>query len=74
MTISSSAPNPILWLWDEPKNQAYLAILMGFIDFLPLVVVFAHFAHFEGQQSHFKHPDSLVGEARSPPMVTNVYV
>ena len=23
-----------------PKNRAYLAILMGFIDFLPLVVVF----------------------------------
>ena len=31
---------------------------MGFIDFLPLVVVFAHFAHFGGQQSHFKRPIS----------------
>ena len=27
---------------------------MGFDDFLPLVVIFTHFAHFEGQQSHFK--------------------
>ena len=40
MTISSLAPNSILWLWDYPKNRAYLAILMGFIDFPPLVVVF----------------------------------
>ena len=31
---------------------------MGFINFLPLVVVFAHFAHFGGQQSHFKRPIS----------------
>ena len=74
MTISSLAPNFILWLLDYPKNQGYLAILKGFIEFLPLVVVFAHFAHFEGQQSHFKPPDSLVGEARSSPIVTNVYV
>ena len=40
---------------------------MGFIDFLPLVVVFAHFAHSEGQQSYFKRHNSLVGKARSPP-------
>ena len=46
MTISSLAPISILWLWDWPKNQAYLAILMGFIDFLPLVVIFGHFQPF----------------------------
>ena len=47
---------------------------MGFDDFLPHVVIYTHFAHFEGQQSHFKRPDSIVGEAWSPPMVTNVPV
>ena len=71
MTIWILAPNSILWLWDEPKNRAYLAIMMGFMDFLPLVVVFAHFAHIGGQQSHFKHPDQFVGAPWRPPKVLN---
>ena len=71
MTISGSAPNSILWLWDLPKNQAYLAILMDFINFLPLVVVFAHLAHFGGQQSPFKRPDQFVGAPWRPLKVLN---
>ena len=58
MTISSLAPGAILWVWGWLKNWTYLFIFMGFIEFLPLVVVFAHFAHFGGQQSHFKRPIS----------------
>ena len=72
MTISGSAPNSILWLWDLPKNQAYLAILMDFINFLPLVVVFAHLAHFGGQRSHFKLFDYFVGAPQWPPKVLNI--
>ena len=49
MTKSSLAPNSILWLWDEPKNRAYSAILMGFIDspprghFWPFLAIFSCF-------------------------------
>ena len=46
MTKSSLAPNSILWLWHEPQNRAYSAILMGFIDFPPPVVIFGHFQLF----------------------------
>ena len=48
MTISSSAPNFILRMWDMPKNRAYLAILMGFIDFPHRDVIFGHFWPFLG--------------------------
>ena len=44
---------------------------MGFIDFLPLVVVFAHFAPVGGQQSHFKRPDQFVGAPWRPLKVLN---
>ena len=72
MTISCLAPGAILWVWDWLKNWAYLLIFIGFIEFLPLVVVFAHFAHFGGRQSHFKPVELLVGAPRWPSEVLNI--
>ena len=46
---------------------------MGFIDFLPLAVVFAYFALFEGQQTHFKHPEQFAGAPWRPPKVLNPF-
>ena len=71
MTISSLAPGSILWLWDLPKNRAYLSISMGFINFFPLMVVFAHFPHLGGQKSRFKRFDYFVGAPWWPPKVLN---
>ena len=44
---------------------------MGFIDFLSLVVFFAHFALFRGQYSHFKLFDYFEGAPWWFPKVLN---
>ena len=51
-----------------------MAILMGFIDFLPLVVVFAHFADSEGQQSHFTRVEPSGDAPQWPPEVLPVFI